>query len=97
LSGKAAESDDGRQPGNEDAAAMRTAIGGVDVELRAEVGAVSLTIGEVLALGEGDILRLGPAGGEGVFLGERRLNRGRPGRSGSRRAIQITDHPEGFL
>jgi flagellar motor switch protein FliM len=97
LSGKAPESDEGRQPDHEAAEAMRTAIGGVDVELRAEVGAVSLTIGEVLALGVGDILRLGPAGSEGVFIGETRLNRARPGRSGGRRAVQIADQLEGLL
>jgi flagellar motor switch protein FliM len=94
LSGKAPESDESREPDHKAAEAMRTAIGGVDVELRAEVGAVSLTIGEVLALGVGDILRLGPAGSEGVFIGETRLNRARPGRSGGRRAVQIADQLE---
>ena len=96
LSGKGPESDEGRQPDHEAAEAMRTAIAGVDVELRAEVGSVSLTIGEVLALGVGDILRLGPAGSEGVFIDEKRLNRARPGRSGNRRAIQIGGPLEGL-
>jgi len=96
LSGKGPESEDGRQPDHEAAEAMRGAMGGVDVELRAEIGAIALTIGEVLALGIGDILRLGPAGHEGVYLDEKRLNRVRPGRSGSRRAVQIVDHPEGL-
>jgi flagellar motor switch protein FliM len=94
LSGKAPESEEAREPDHKAAEAMKTAIGGVDVELRAEVGAVSLTIGEVLALGVGDILRLGPAGSEGVFIGETRLNRARPGRSGGRRAVQIADQLE---
>lgn len=96
LSGKAPDNEEGRQPGHEAAEAMRSAIGGVDVELRAEVGAIALTIGEVLALGEGDILRLGPAGSEGVFIGEKRLNRAKPGRSGGRRAVQIVDAFEGL-
>ena len=98
LSGKAPDNnnEEGRQPGDEAAEAMRSAIGGVDVELRAEVGAVALTISEVLALGEGDILRLGPAGSEGVFIGEKRLNRAKPGRSGGRRAVQIVDVFEGL-
>jgi flagellar motor switch protein FliM len=97
LSGKAPEQhEEGRQPGHEAAEAMRSAIGGVDVEVRAEVGAISLTIGEVLALSEGDILRLGPAGSEGVYVGEKRLNRAKPGRSGGRRAVQIVDQFEGL-
>ncbi|HWB23117.1 MAG TPA: FliM/FliN family flagellar motor switch protein [Gaiellaceae bacterium] len=94
LSGKSGENDESRQPGDESVEAMRSAMGGVDVELRAEVGAVSLTIGEVLALSVGDVLKIGPAGHEGVFLGDKRLNRARPGRSGSRRAVQIVDQFE---
>jgi flagellar motor switch protein FliM len=91
LSGRSGETEDS-EPAKESIEAMKSAMGGVDVELRAEIGAVSLTIGEVLALTEGDILKLGPAGAEGVYLGDKRLNRARPGRSGGRRAIQIVDH-----
>lgn len=78
------------------AIAMRSAIGAVGVELRAELGATELTIGELLALAPGDILRLGTTGSEGVFLGDRRLKRIRPGRSGKRRAAQIVDSTEGL-
>ena len=92
LGGRSGENDESTKPGDESVEAMRSAMGNVDVELRAEVGAVSLTIGEVLALRIGDVLKLGQAGSEGVYLGEKRLNRARPGRSGGRRAIQIVDH-----
>jgi flagellar motor switch protein FliM len=76
------------------AVAMRSAIGAVGVELRAELGATELTIGEVLALGEGDIVRLGAAGSAGVFLGDTRLRSIRPGRSGKHRAVQIVEPGE---
>lgn len=75
---------------------VRGAIGAVEVEVRAEIGAVELAIGEVLALSEGDVLRLGAAASGGVFLcaGDVRLHRARPGRSGSRRAIEIVEKLE---
>jgi len=87
----------GKSQGGEETApragggAMRTAIGAIGVELRAEVGAKMLTLGEVLALGVGDVLRLGPTGTEGLFGGGERLHRIRPGRAGNRRAVQIVD------
>jgi flagellar motor switch protein FliM len=71
--------------------AMRTAIGAVEVELRAEVGSIELTMTEVLALNEGDLVRLGPVGNEALFGGDERLHRARPGLSGSRRAVQILE------
>jgi len=76
--------------------AVRHAIGAVEIEVRAEVGAVELTIGDVLALGEGDIVRLGTQASGGVFVcaGEVRLHRARPGRSGVRRAVEIVEQLE---
>jgi len=73
--------------------AMHSALGAVAVEVRAEVGSVELTIGDVLALGEGDVLRLGAPASDGVFLclGEVRLHRARPGRSGTHRAVEIIE------
>jgi flagellar motor switch protein FliM len=71
--------------------AMRTAIGAVEVELRAEVGSIELTMNEVLALNEGDLVRLGPVGNEALFGGDERLHRARPGLSGNRRAVQILE------
>jgi flagellar motor switch protein FliM len=76
--------------------AVRTSVGAIDIEVRAEVGAVELTIGEVLALGPGDVLRLGSPASGGVFLcaGDVRLHRARPGRSGTRRAVEIVEQLE---
>ena len=93
VAGKA-ERDEAGAPGEEEGGTMRTAIGAIGVELRAEVGAVELTLGEVLALAPGDVVRLGPAGGEGLFGGGERLHRVRPGRAGSRRAVQILGSEE---
>ena len=72
---------------------VRASIGAVEVEVRAEVGTIDLTIGEVLGLGAGDVLRLGTSASAGVFVCADgvRLHRARPGRSGSRRAIEIVD------
>jgi flagellar motor switch protein FliM len=75
--------------------AIRQVIGNVTVEVRAELGATELTIAELLALGTGDLVRLGPIGHEAVLLGDKRLNRIRPGRSGKRRAVQVLDRTEG--
>jgi len=75
---------------------VRTAIGAVEVEVRAEVGTLEMTIGEVLSISEGDVLRLGTNASAGVFLCTDgvRLHRARPGRSGSRRAVEIVERLE---
>ncbi len=75
---------------------VRTSIGAVEVEIRAEVGAVEMTIGEVLSLGEGDVVRLGSTAANGVFVCTDgvRLHRARPGRNGSRRAVEIIESLE---
>jgi flagellar motor switch protein FliM len=82
---------DGQASGEDSSEAVRSALGAVRVEVRAEVGAVGLTIGEVLSLGEGDVVRLGTAGDAGITIGENRLHDARPGLSGSRRAVQIVE------
>lgn len=81
----------GAPAASESAAAMGGALGTVGVEVRAEVGAVGLTIADVLALGEGDVVRLGPAGRAELVVGETPLHQVRPGLSGNRRAIQIVE------
>jgi flagellar motor switch protein FliM len=70
-------------------AALRRALGGIAIELRARVGSVQLTADQLLALGEGDIVRLGPATGVTLYADEVPLHRGRPGRERNKRAIQI--------
>jgi flagellar motor switch protein FliM len=59
--------------------------------VRAEAGSTGLTIGEVLALGEGDVVRLGAAGSACIIAGGSRLHRVRPGLSGSHRTVQIIE------
>ena len=89
LAGLTPAAEDGAQTDQQATGALRNAVGAVGVELRAEVGAIEMTISEVLALGEGDVVRIGPIGNEGIYGGEERLHRARPGRSGTRRAVQI--------
>lgn len=71
--------------------AVRAALAGVEIELRAEVGAVELPIQRVLALQPGDTVRLERAVDAGVtlFADEVAVHQAQPGRSGTRRAVQI--------
>jgi len=68
------------------------------VSLEVEMGRVSLTLGELLGLEPGDVLRIVPAstaGARASVQGVARLN-GTPGRHGGRRAFRVTEvHPPG--
>ncbi len=77
------------------AAAVRRAVAGAQVVLRAEVAHVELAIDEVLALAPGDLVRLGAPADAGVlvYAEDVPVHRASPGRSGTRRAVQI--HPNG--
>ena len=70
---------------------MRTAVGEVDVEVRAEAGAVKLPLSEVLALKPGDTLRLRRPVERGVTLcvGDVEAYDAAPGRNGNLRAAQV--------
>jgi flagellar motor switch protein FliM len=72
---------------------MHRAMGGVDVQLRAEVAAVPLAAEDVLTLKTGDVLRFGRSADHGVtlFADETPVYRARPGRSGNRRAVQVVE------
>ena len=74
-----------------DAMSVRRAVGGVQVAVRAEVASVQLPIETVLALRPGDVLSLqAPAdGGVTLYADKVPVHRGRPGRSGARRAVQV--------
>jgi flagellar motor switch protein FliM len=74
-----------------DALSVRRAVGGVQVAVRAEVASVQLPIESVLALRPGDVLSLkAPAdGGVTLYADKVPVHRGRPGRSGARRAVQV--------
>jgi flagellar motor switch protein FliM len=67
----------------------------VDVDLRVEVAEVELERDQVLALGPGDVVSLGVPASAGVTVrvDGLALHRGRPGRSGSRRAVQVVGPP----
>jgi flagellar motor switch protein FliM len=92
LSGQYADVDAPAQD-EELEAALEAAIGGVEVEAAVEVGSLVLTIDDVLALKAGDVVQLHSRADEGatVCIGATRLYRAKPGRSGSRRAIEITE------
>jgi flagellar motor switch protein FliM len=78
--------------GRGDADSVRRAVGTVEVPVRAEVAGVHLPIEAVLALKPGDVLSLqSPAdGGVTLYADKVPVHRAKPGRSGSRRAVQIT-------
>jgi flagellar motor switch protein FliM len=75
-----------------EAAAVREAVGRVEMTVRAEVAAVDLPIEQVLRLQPGDVLRLDARADEGVTLYADAvpMHRALPGRSGGRRAVQVT-------
>jgi flagellar motor switch protein FliM len=81
----------------EDASSVRRAVGNVEMTVRAEVAAIQLPIEAVLALREGDLLRLSApaAGGITVYADKVPVHVARPGRSGSRRAVQVAGRAGG--
>jgi flagellar motor switch protein FliM len=78
--------------GEDEVRRVRRAVGAVDMTVRAEVASVELPIEQVLALQPGDVLRLDAPADAGVtlFADKVPVHRGKPGRSGSRRAVQVT-------
>jgi flagellar motor switch protein FliM len=75
-----------------DRSSVRRAVGNVAMQVRAEVAAVEMPIEAVLALKAGDLLRLNApaAGGVTLYADKVPVKVGKPGRSGSRRAVQVT-------
>jgi flagellar motor switch protein FliM len=92
-----ARDDAGGTRSEEDETSVRRAVGDVEMNVRAEVAAVAMSIEAVLALKEGDLLRLNaPAsGGITLYADKVPVHLGKPGRSGSRRAVQVTGHVGG--
>ena len=77
---------------------VQRAVSGADVDLRVEAAAVMLPLDDVLAFQPGDIVKLGTDASAGVtvFAGAVPVHRARPGRSGTKRAVEILDrwqHP----
>jgi flagellar motor switch protein FliM len=89
--------DDVAAAAGDGAEAVRAAVGRVEMTVRAEVAAVELPIEQVLALRPGDVLRLDGRAADGVtiYADSVPVHRGMPGRSGARRAVQVTQRLEG--
>jgi flagellar motor switch protein FliM len=70
---------------------VREAISGVDVELRAEAGAVDLKASDVLGISVGDVIRLRRPADKGVivYAGDVPTYVATPGRNGNARALKI--------
>jgi flagellar motor switch protein FliM len=88
--------EDGPNTDPRSAAAVREGLERVDVTLRTEVADTVLTLEQVLALRPGDEIRLDGAADDQVtvFADRTPVHHGRAGRSGSRRAVQITERVE---
>ena len=80
-------------PSTDEIDRVRRAVGKVDMTVRAEVAAIELPIEQVLSLQPGDVLSLGAPAEAGVTLYADKVpvHRAKPGRSGSRRAVQIVE------
>jgi flagellar motor switch protein FliM len=78
-------------------AAVQQGLSLVDVTLRAEVADTTLSLEEVVALKPGDVVRLdADADAEVTLFADRTpVHRGRAGRSGTHRAVQVTTSVEG--
>jgi flagellar motor switch protein FliM len=78
-------------PREDGGAELRRGLAVAQVLLRAEVGSVQMPIERMLAIVPGTLVELGERAEEGVrlFAEEVLLGRGRPGRSGSCRAIKL--------
>jgi flagellar motor switch protein FliM len=79
-----------------EAARMRTVLAPVRVEVRAEVGAAEMRLGEVVSLKPGDLVRLGPARNGRMVIGERRMHELSLGRAGKRRAVKVVPNGGGL-
>jgi flagellar motor switch protein FliM len=89
----AARDDASSGRGEDEAERVRRAVGSVDMTVRAEVASIELPIEEVLALKAGDVLRLNAPADAGVTLYADKVpvHRTKPGRAGSRRAVQVIE------
>jgi flagellar motor switch protein FliM len=72
---------------------MHDAMDGVNVELRAEVAAVELSLADVLRLRPGDVVPLGRPVSRGVtlYVDQVPAYTGSPGRNGNMRAVQVRE------
>jgi flagellar motor switch protein FliM len=80
------------------AEAVQASLAGVEVELRAEVASVEMTIADLLTLEVGDVVRFGVPTTDGVTIcaHEVPIHRAKPGRRGNRRALEVLERLEGM-
>lgn len=91
ILGRHADGDEPPSPANR--RHLRDALAGVEVPLRAEISGPQTPASQVLMLQPGATLGLGARVADGLDLCAEgvRVLRGKPGRSGSRRAVQVFD------
>jgi len=79
------------KPDPSSGAALAANLGGIGIELRAELGSATLSAEDVLRLSAGDLVTLDtPAsGGVVLYADQVPLVTARPGRNGRRRAVQV--------
>jgi flagellar motor switch protein FliM len=94
FSGRDEGFDRTRDPRSADA--VRAGVSRVDVTVRAEVADRRMAISDVLALQPGDVVKLGGTAGSEITLyaEDVPVHRARPGRSGARRAVQVSSPVE---
>jgi flagellar motor switch protein FliM len=85
------------EPGT--AGVVDAALRGVAITMRAEVGDTLMTVDQVLELSVGDIVTLGRPAAEGVtiYADAVPVHRAKPGRNGTRRAVQVVGPSERSL
>ncbi len=85
--------DGGPAPSPAERLHLREALAGVEVALCAEIAGEEIPASRALALAPGQTLELGARVADGLALCVEGVQvlRGKPGRSGSRRAVQVTD------
>ena len=78
------------------ASGLREGLAVAQVLLRAEVGSVQMPIEQMLSIEPGTVVELGERSEDGVrlFAEEVSVGRGRPGRSGTRKAIKLQEADE---
>src|SRR4051812_13105836 len=71
--------------------ALAASLGGIGIEMRAELGSVSLNAQDILRLAPGDVVSLDTpaAGGVVLYADQVPVAIARPGRNGRRRAVQV--------
>jgi flagellar motor switch protein FliM len=86
----------GPAPDEDSANAVRASLTNVAVELRAEIASTGMSVGDVLGLSVGDVIRFDSPASAGITLCADTvpIHRARPGRSGNHRAVEVVERLE---